>query len=110
MAILASGDRTQGLHHVQIPSLVIHGTRDPLVKPSGGRATAKAIPGARLMMIDGMGHDLPRDLWPTFAEAIDTNAARADRFTVPAPARKPEPQRAPKLSTNPATAEHVRPA
>jgi pimeloyl-ACP methyl ester carboxylesterase len=114
MAILASGDRTQGLHHVQIPSLVIHGTRDPLVKPSGGRATAKAIPGARLMMIDGMGHDLPRDLWPTFAEAIDTNAARADRFTVPAPAaataRSPEPQRAPKLSTNPATAEHARPA
>jgi alpha-beta hydrolase superfamily lysophospholipase len=114
MAILASGDRTQGLHHVQVPSLVIHGTRDPLVKPSGGRATAKAIPGARLMMIDGMGHDLPRDLWPTFAEAIDTNAARADRFTVPAPAAAPvrtsEPQRAPNLSTNPATAEHARPA
>jgi pimeloyl-ACP methyl ester carboxylesterase len=114
MAILASGDRTQGLHHVQIPSLVIHGTRDPLVKPSGGRATAKAIPGARLMMIDGMGHDLPRDLWPTFAEAIDTNAARADRFSVPAPAAAPartaEPQRAPKRSTNPATAENVRPA
>jgi fermentation-respiration switch protein FrsA (DUF1100 family) len=113
MAILASGDRTQGLHHVQIPSLVIHGTRDPLVKPSGGRATAKAIPGSRLMMIDGMGHDLPRDLWPTFAEAIDTNAARADRFSVPAPAapaRKPEPQRAPKRSTNPATAEGARPA
>lgn len=114
MAILASGDRTQGLHHVQIPSLVIHGTRDPLVKPSGGRATAKAIPGARLMMIDGMGHDLPRDLWPTFAEAIDTNAARADRFVVPAAAaaaaRQPVPLRVPKRSTNPATAEHIRPA
>jgi len=113
-AIIASGDRTEALHRVQVPTAVIHGTRDPLVKPSGGKATAKAIPGARLMMIDGMGHDLPRDLWPTFAEAIDTNAARADRFTVPAPAaapaRKPEPQRAPKLSTNPATAEHVRPA
>ena len=62
------------------------------------------------MMIDGMGHDLPRDLWPTFAEAIDTNAARADRFTAPAPARASEPQRAPKLSNNPATAEHARPA
>jgi pimeloyl-ACP methyl ester carboxylesterase len=78
-AIAASGDRTEALHRVQVPTAVIHGTRDPLVKPSGGRATAKAIPGARLMMIDGMGHDLPRDLWPTFAEAIETNAARATR-------------------------------
>jgi pimeloyl-ACP methyl ester carboxylesterase len=78
-AIIASGDRTEALHGVQVPTAVIHGTRDPLVKPSGGRATAKAIPGARLMMIDGMGHDLPLDLWPTFAEAIDTNAGRAGR-------------------------------
>jgi pimeloyl-ACP methyl ester carboxylesterase len=83
-AIAASGDRTKALHGVQLPALVIHGNRDPLVKPSGGRATAKAIPGARLMLIDGMGHDLPRDLWPTFAEAIDTNAHRAGRATVPA--------------------------
>jgi pimeloyl-ACP methyl ester carboxylesterase len=78
-AIIASGDRTQQLHGVQVPTAVIHGTRDPLVKPSGGRATAKAIPGARLMMIDGMGHDLPRDLWPTFAEAIAKNASRAGK-------------------------------
>jgi pimeloyl-ACP methyl ester carboxylesterase len=78
-AIIASGDRTKALQRVQVPTAVIHGTRDPLVKPSGGRATAKAIPGARLMMIDGMGHDLPRDLWPTFAQAIDTNAKRAGR-------------------------------
>jgi pimeloyl-ACP methyl ester carboxylesterase len=78
-AIVASGDRTSALQRVQIPAAVIHGTRDPLVKPSGGRATAKAIPGARLMMIDGMGHDLPRDLWPTFAQAIDANAKRAGR-------------------------------
>jgi pimeloyl-ACP methyl ester carboxylesterase len=78
-AIIASGDRTKALHGVQVPTAVIHGTRDPLVKPSGGKATARAIPGARLMMIDGMGHDLPRDLWPTFAEAIDTNAGRARR-------------------------------
>jgi pimeloyl-ACP methyl ester carboxylesterase len=78
-AIIASGDRTQALHQVQVPTAVIHGTRDPLVKPSGGKATARAIPGARLMMIDGMGHDLPRDLWPTFANAIDHNAARSRR-------------------------------
>ena len=83
-AIIASGDRTEALHKVQAPTAVIHGTRDPLVKPSGGRATAKAIPGARLMMIDGMGHDLPRDLWPTFAEAIDTNAHRSGRPKAPA--------------------------
>ena len=78
-AITASGDRTKALHKVQVPCTGIHGARDPLVKPSGGKATARAIPGARLMMVDGMGHDLPRDLWPTFAEAIDTNAIRADR-------------------------------
>jgi pimeloyl-ACP methyl ester carboxylesterase len=78
-AIIASGDRTEALHRVQVPTAVIHGTRDPLVKPSGGRATAKAIPNARLMMVDGMGHDLPRDLWPTFANAIHTNAGRSER-------------------------------
>jgi pimeloyl-ACP methyl ester carboxylesterase len=88
-AIVASGDRTEALHRVQVPTAVIHGTRDPLVKPSGGRATAKAIPGARLMMIDGMGHDLPRDLWPTFASAIDHNAARASRADAIAPAEAP---------------------
>jgi pimeloyl-ACP methyl ester carboxylesterase len=85
-AITASGDRTKNLRNVQIPCAVIHGTRDPLVKPSGGKATARAIPGARLMMVDGMGHDLPRDLWPTFAEAIDTNAIRADRGRTRQPA------------------------
>jgi pimeloyl-ACP methyl ester carboxylesterase len=76
-AITASGDRTPALRKLAVPALVIHGKRDPLVNPSGGRATAKAIPGARLKMIDGMGHDLPRALWPTFVEEIDTNAARA---------------------------------
>ncbi len=90
-AIVASGDRTKALHHVQLPAAVIHGTRDPLVKPSGGRATARAIPGARLMMIDGMGHDLPRDLWPTFAEAIDTNARRGGRAATAPPADRDVP-------------------
>jgi pimeloyl-ACP methyl ester carboxylesterase len=80
-AILASGDRTRALHDVRIPASVIHGKRDPLVRPAGGRLTAKAIPGARLNMIDGMGHDLPRDLWPTFVEEIATNAARAGDST-----------------------------
>jgi pimeloyl-ACP methyl ester carboxylesterase len=76
-AITASGDRTPALRKLNLPALVIHGRNDLLVNPSGGRATARAIPGARLKMIDGMGHDLPRALWPTFVEEIAANAARA---------------------------------
>jgi pimeloyl-ACP methyl ester carboxylesterase len=78
-AITASGDRTSGLRKLDVPAVVIHGKSDVLVNPSGGRATAKAIPGARLKMIDGMGHDMPRALWPTFVEEIASNAARAPR-------------------------------
>ncbi len=69
-AIIASGDRTAQLRAVTAPTLVIHGSADPLVGPSGGRATARAIPGARLMSIDGMGHDLPRAAWPQIIDAI----------------------------------------
>ena len=76
-AITASGDRTQALHGVRVPTTVIHGTRDPLVRPAGGRATARAIPDARLKMIDGMGHDLPRQLWPVFVEEIAGTTARS---------------------------------
>jgi pimeloyl-ACP methyl ester carboxylesterase len=78
-AITASGDRTAGLRKLEIPAVVIHGKNDVLVNPSGGRATARAIPGARLKTIDGMGHDMPRALWPTFVEEIAANAARARR-------------------------------
>jgi pimeloyl-ACP methyl ester carboxylesterase len=76
-AITASGDRTVALRKLNLPALVIHGCNDVLVNPSGGRATAKAIPGARLKMIEGMGHDLPRALWPDFADEIAATAARA---------------------------------
>jgi pimeloyl-ACP methyl ester carboxylesterase len=76
-AILASGDRTAELRRITAPTLVIHGTDDPLVAPSGGRATARAIPRAQLMMIKGMGHDLPRVLWPRLIDAIAEHAARA---------------------------------
>ncbi len=76
-AITASGDRTEALHNLRLPATVIHGAEDPLINPSGGRATAKAIPGARLRIIEGMGHDLPRALWPTFVEEITSNATRA---------------------------------
>ena len=56
---------------------VLHGTADRLVRPAGGRATAAAIPGARLRMIEGMGHDLPRQLWPEFVEEIAGTATRS---------------------------------
>ncbi|MFK8843816.1 alpha/beta fold hydrolase [Streptomyces sp. Ac-502] len=63
-AALASGDRTARLRSVRVPVLVIHGTDDVLIDMNGGRATAAAIPGAELAIIDGMGHSLPRELWP----------------------------------------------
>jgi pimeloyl-ACP methyl ester carboxylesterase len=76
-AIIASGDRSGLLATIAAPTLVIHGTADKLVAPSGGKATARAIPGARLMTIDGMGHDLPRAAWARIVDAIVENAARA---------------------------------
>jgi pimeloyl-ACP methyl ester carboxylesterase len=76
-AIIASGDRTQRLRALSVPTVIIHGTKDRLVSPSGGRATAKAVPGARLVEIEGMGHDLPREAWPRIIGAIAENAARA---------------------------------
>jgi len=76
-AIIASGDRTPLLRRIAAPTLVIHGSADRLIPPSGGRATARAIPGARLLVIDGMGHDLPRGAWPRMLDAIEENAARA---------------------------------
>jgi len=79
-AIIASGDRTAELQRIAAPTLVIHGSVDPLISPSGGRATARAIAGAELMMIEGMGHDLPRMLWPRLIDAFAAHAAEADRL------------------------------
>ena len=83
MAILASGNRTKALRGIKAPTLVIHGSNDKLVSPTGGRATARAIPGARLVLFKGMGHDLPRQLWPRFVDLIAEHAAQA-----PAPAQR----------------------
>jgi pimeloyl-ACP methyl ester carboxylesterase len=77
-AIIASGDRTSELGAISVPTVVIHGTDDRLVGPSGGRATVTAIPGARLLTIKGMGHDLPRAAWARIVDAIAENAKRAD--------------------------------
>ncbi|RPH65397.1 MAG: alpha/beta fold hydrolase [Burkholderiales bacterium] len=70
LAIIAARDRRPQLHRIAAPTLVIHGVQDPLVPIEAGRETARSIPGARLMAIDGMGHDLPRTLWPALVEAI----------------------------------------
>jgi pimeloyl-ACP methyl ester carboxylesterase len=76
-AVWVAGDRTEALAGLNVPSVVIHGAADPLVTPSGAEATARAIPGARLLMIAGMGHDLPREVWPTIIGALVENAERA---------------------------------
>ena len=76
-AIIASPNRTKDLRRITAPTLVIHGKADKLVRPSGGRATARNIPGARLMLIEGMGHDLPRGAWDRMIDGIVDNARRA---------------------------------
>jgi pimeloyl-ACP methyl ester carboxylesterase len=76
-AILASGSRKQRLGSVKAPTLVIHGTLDPLVRPEGGQDTAASIPGAKLLMIEGMGHALPIPMWPQIIDAIDQHAHAA---------------------------------
>lgn len=78
--IFASGDRTGELQHIDVPTLVIHGDRDRMVNPTGGAATADAIPGARLETIAGMGHDLPVGAW---GRIIDLITDHLDRATVP---------------------------
>jgi pimeloyl-ACP methyl ester carboxylesterase len=75
-AIIASPDRTDGLRRLRMPALVIHGLLDPLVRPSGGVATAKAIPGARLVMFNDMAHDLPPTRWQEIVNEIMATTAR----------------------------------
>ena len=69
-AIVASGDRRAQLAELRLPTLVLHGDADPMVLPVAGRATAEAIPSARLRTFPGMGHDLPRELWDQFTDAV----------------------------------------
>ena len=70
VAFVASGDRTARLQKLDVPALVIHGLSDTLVDAGGGRATAAAIPGAKLVLIEGLGHNLPPGLWDRFADHI----------------------------------------
>lgn len=76
-AIAASRDRTKLLGAVDVPTLIIHGLLDPLVKPSGGEATARAIPSSRLLAFPDMGHDLPRPRWGEMRDEIVRNARSA---------------------------------
>lgn len=77
-AVATQPDRSRRLSALGVPTVVIHGMDDPLVAVSGGRALAKSIPGARFVGFPGMGHDLPRELWPRLAEVICATAAAAD--------------------------------
>ena len=86
-AIMASGSRSAALAGLAIPTLVIHGTADTLVQPSGGERTAEVIPDAKLVMVEGMGHDLPRPLWPALVDAICGHMAEGARPGRPGPER-----------------------
>jgi len=74
-AIYASGSRAEGLQKLQVPTLVIHGTEDQLITPSGGERTAELIPNSTLLMVDDMGHDMPQPLWPFYLDAISKHTA-----------------------------------
>jgi len=77
LAIVSSPSRSDGLRRIDINSLVIHGDADPLVNVSGGERTAEVIPGAELLILEGMGHDLPSYYWPQVIEAITALASRS---------------------------------
>ena len=77
-ALLAAPDRTSALGAIGVPALVLHGEADRLIGVTGGRATAQAIPGARLVTYPGMGHDLPEALWPAFVTEIGTTVAQGE--------------------------------
>ncbi|MBU2551664.1 MAG: alpha/beta fold hydrolase, partial [Proteobacteria bacterium] len=77
VAIIASGNRKPALANIAAPTLVIHGSADPLVPVAGGYDTAEAIPGAELLVIEGMGHDFPRQAWDRIIEALAGLARRA---------------------------------
>jgi hypothetical protein len=76
-AIYASGDRSEALTTLNVPTLVIHGTDDTLLTPSGGDRTAELIPGSVLLKVKDMGHDMPQPLWPLYVDAISSHVRRA---------------------------------
>lgn len=77
LAVLTQPDRERALRDVRVPVTVLHGLADPMVHVSGGRATARAVPGAELVLVDGMAHDMPSALYPTIADTVRRTADRA---------------------------------
>jgi pimeloyl-ACP methyl ester carboxylesterase len=84
-AIRASGSRSDRLAQLDVPTLVIHGTADTLILPTGGQRTAEVIPGAELLLVEGMGHDTARPLWPRLVDAVTAHIAGSDRDPRPEP-------------------------
>jgi pimeloyl-ACP methyl ester carboxylesterase len=80
-AIRASGDRRTALGALRIPTLVLHGQGDRLIRPQGGRALAAAVPGATFVLLPGMGHDLPQALWPSIIGHITAIANQTEPST-----------------------------
>ncbi len=78
MGVMASGSRANGLREVAVPTLVMHGSADTLLDPSGGRRTAELIPGARFVLLEGMGHDYPEAYWDEWVDLVTTHADEAD--------------------------------
>jgi pimeloyl-ACP methyl ester carboxylesterase len=78
VAITASAPRADALRHVRVPTLVLHGSADTLITPSGGQRTAELIPGAEFVLLDGMGHDYPVAFWDEWVEVVTAHAAKAD--------------------------------
>ncbi|NTV13304.1 MAG: alpha/beta hydrolase [Desulfobulbaceae bacterium] len=72
-AALVHGYRKSSIASIKTPTLVIHGDKDPFMSVEGGRETAQLIPGATLLIIDGMGHDMPKEVWPTIIDAMSSN-------------------------------------
>jgi len=75
-AVYASGRRTEKLRAIKTPTLVVHGKDDTLISPSGGERTAELIPGAKLVLVDDMGHDMPKPLWGYLVELISDFALK----------------------------------
>lgn len=82
LAVVTQPDRTADLRRLTIPVTVIHGLADKMVHVSGGRATSMAVPGAELLLVDGMGHDMPPQLWATYRRAVRRTTDRAQRAHV----------------------------
>ena len=78
MGVMTSGSRADGLREVTVPTLVMHGSADTLLDPSGGRRTAELVPGARFVLLEGMGHDYPEAYWDEWVDLVTTHAHEAD--------------------------------